>query len=71
MKVAIIFICVFSALLAYCGGDILGRRFSLVSLPFKYHKIVPDFIDEAPRELLQVRQIRNSTYCDILFIYVD
>lgn len=55
MRVAAVTICILSALAIVCnGGEFFGSRFSVVTLPFKYHKIVPDFIDEGPRELLQV-----------------
>lgn len=37
--------------------------FSIIGLPFKYHKIVSDFIDYAPKELLQVCLLIESDIC--------
>lgn len=56
MKVAAVLISVLSVLVARSAGiELFNRnRFSLVTLPFKYYGIVPNFIDEAPKELLQV-----------------
>lgn len=58
MKLSLVSLCV----LCIIGEGICGpfnkekkrEGFSLISLPFKYHKIVSDFIDYAPKELLQV-----------------
>lgn len=47
---------VFASVLTTCAsaGVFKRRGFSAVALPFKYHGIVPEFIDEAPKELLEV-----------------
>lgn len=57
MKIAIAVIVVIGVSVSNGDGIELfrgGNRFSLVSLPFRYHGISPEFIDEPPKELLQV-----------------
>lgn len=56
MKLAIATIVILTALVSHSDGiEIFNRnRFSVVALPFKYYGITPKYIDEAPRELLQV-----------------
>lgn len=44
-----------SSVIAACSGGIVSRwEFSSVALPFRYHNLVPQFIDQAPKQLLEV-----------------
>lgn len=50
---------VLSNVWAMCvGAGLFGRlEFSLNALPFRYHGIVPEFVHETPKQLLEVWRV--------------
>lgn len=55
MKFAVLFLILANVLTVYLEPT-NWKGFSLVKLPFQYHGISPEFIDEAPQALLEVSE---------------
>lgn len=65
MKLKFVLFGVFNAIAignAFSFGNALGfghkinRGFSLVSIPFRHHGIVPEYVEVAPRQMLEVSE---------------